>query len=427
MKRVLLIAYPYPDPNMGGVRLRRIARMLPKQGWEVVVLTHPRNRDSVEYREEPGVRVVEVGAPDLTSMYGKLRRAGQPSSVSGPAQPKAMKTGLTSRINRWLMVPDKHIPWRGPAVRRGLELLGQQPFDAIFASLDPRTSLMVAAQLSHKTGVPGILEYRDLWIGNPYHHVTQPTPFHRKLHARIERSTIQQASRVTTVCRGIGTYLSETYGAILKAPVELNYNFFDPNEYPSVEARSGNDQPFTISYTGAMYASRTPHQFFEGMRTFIDTRKLAPHQFRFRWAGGASGIDDLDAVIDRFGVRPYMDFLGMIPHRDALRLMMQSNAALLLQSPDDAIHIPGKLFEALGARTPLLALAHPCEVTEIIQRCRAGIICPHTKESVAAALEQFEARHRKAAPWDFDHDAVQKFSADAAVAKLARLFEAAAS
>ena len=115
--------------------------------------------------------------------------------------------------------------------------------------------------------------------------------------------------------------------------------------------------------------------------------------------------------------------LPQIPHRDALRLVRESDAALLLQSPEDAVHIPGKLFDALGARVPLLALAHPCEVTEIIERCRAGIICPYTTESVAAALTHFHQQATQRQRWSFVEAEVEKFSADAAVSRLAALLE----
>ncbi len=413
---------------MGGVRIRRTSRILPRHGWDPVVLTHRPDSTSVSVEAVPRVRVEEVAAPDLASLYRKLKTVGRgrPSAVSTDRpEPKALNIGLTSEINRWLMIPDKQMPWRKAAVRRGRELLKQEKFSAIFASLDPRTSLLVAAQLSKESGVPCVFEYRDLWIGNPYYHINQPTGFHRWLHRRLERKAVSQARKIAALSRGIADHLTQEYSSVLQAPVELNYNFFDPDEYPKADAAPAQRRPFTITYTGAMYASRTPHQFFEGMRAFIDAKKLAPHEFRFRWAGGAAGIDDLGEVIERTGVRPYMDFLGLIPHRDALRSMMQSDAALLLQAPDDAIHIPGKLFETMGAGVPVLVLAHPCEVTEIVQRCRAGIVCPHSRESVASALAEFHALSLKQSRWEFNEAEVQKFSADASVGKLAELLNQA--
>ena len=427
-KKVLFIAYFYPDTNMGGVRQRRIARLLPRHGWDVTVLTHPRDETSVEVPPADGVGVVEVAGMDLAKIYRRLRKPGGPAkagAAGGAPKPTSLNIGLTSEINRWLMVPDKMRPWRRAAVRRGLELLRGEKFDAIFASLDPRTSLLVATDLSEHLGLPAVLEYRDLWIGNPYYSVTQPTPVHRWLHQRLERQVLRRAARVSAVCEGIAGALNQTYGKELRMPVALNYNFYDPGEFPARRSPEAGPRPLVVSYTGAMYMSRNPHLFFEGMRAFIDARGLTPEQFRFRWAGGASGVRDLDGVIERTGIRPYLDYLGQIPHRQALQLMMESDAALLVQAPDDAIHIPGKLFEALGARTPLLALAHPCEVTNIIERCRAGIICPHTPESVAAALTEFERRARQGLKWEFNESAMESFSADAAVGGLARLFDEA--
>jgi hypothetical protein len=424
-RRVLFVAHPYLDANMGGVRVRRIARLLPRFGWEVVVLTHARNEMSVAVESPPGVRVEEIKATDLASVYRRLR--GIPANAKpekGQPKPTAQKIGLTSEINRWLMIPDKIAPWRTPATRRGAELLRSEKFDAIFASLDPRTSLLVATDLSEQFGVPSVVEYRDLWIGNPYYHITQPTRFHTWIHQRLERKVLRRAHQVSAVCQGIANYLTSTYGKELRAPIRLNYNFFDPSEYPEPPAKK-HPRPFVVSYTGAMYASRTPHQFFEGMRQFIDSRKLAPDQFRFRWAGGAAGITDLGSVIERTGITPYMDFLGMIPHREALQLLMESDVALLLQAPNDQIHIPGKLFEALGARVPLLALASPCEVTDIMERCNAGLVCAHTAESVAAGLQQFATVARSQQRWSFNEPALEKFSADSAVAQLSDLLELA--
>lgn len=422
-KRVLILGYFFVDVNMGGVRLRRIARRLPQHGWDPVVLTHPCDATSASPLPA-NVRREEIAAPDLTRIYSRLRRFGRSEPAgrpSGPKEPAAKAMGFTSKLNRWLMVPDKQMTWYRTALRHGRELLRREKFDAIFASLDPRTCLLVAARLSRESGVPCVLEYRDLWTGNPYYHVTQPTAFHRWLHARLERNALRQARRVSAVCRGIADHLSREHAAVLRSPLELNYNFFDPEEYAD-PMPAPPPSPFTISYTGAMYANRSPHQFFEGMRMFIDRSGLSPEQFRFRWAGGIAGINDLAEIIDRTRVRPYMDFLGQIPHREALRLMRESHAALLIQAPNDAIHIPGKLFEAMGARVPLLALAHPCEVTEIIQRCRAGIVCPHTAETVAAALAEL---HRLAAQnerWKFNEAEADRFSADAAVGRLAELF-----
>lgn len=426
-RRVLILGYCFVDLNMGGVRTRRLSRLLPRYGWEPVVLTHPRDAGSVP-AEATDPRVEEIASFDLTRAYERLRglgRARPASDSTGRPEPTSKDIGLTSEINRWLMIPDKQMTWYRAALRRGRELLRREKYSAIFASLDPRTCLLVAARLSKETGVPCVLEYRDLWTSNPYYHITQPTPLHRWIHRRLERAAVRQARTVSAVCRGIADYLTAQHGDVLQSPIELNYNFFDPAEYPASGSLSLEPRPFTISYAGAMYASRSPRPFFEGLRVFLDKSGLTPAQFRFQWAGGASGIADFAEALERTGVRPYLDYLGQVPHREALRLLMRSDAALLLQAPDDTIHIPGKLFEAMGARVPLLALSGKCETSEIIDRCHAGIVCAHTAEAVAAGLAEFHRLRSAGRKWEFNEAEVQRFSAESAVSALAATLDRA--
>ncbi|HYG34015.1 MAG TPA: hypothetical protein VEC99_04485, partial [Clostridia bacterium] len=74
---------------------------------------------------------------------------------------------------------------------------------------------------------------------------------------------------------------------------------------------------------------------------------------------------------------------------------------------------------------PLLTLSNPCETADIVNRCRAGIVCPYTTASVAAALTEFRRLATQNVLWQFEEAEVQKFSADASVARLAALFSEA--
>lgn len=416
MKRILIVSHSFFESNMGAVRQRRIARHLPACGFEPIVMT----------REGPapadGPRRLAVRAPDLAALYRRARRAA--TAAPGATGWKERDIGLTSFLNRWFMIPDKQVPWTGPALRAAVEFIRREKPDLIFGSLDPRTNIRVAAAAARKTGTPCVIEYRDLWTGNPYHHVTQPTALHRAAHRAMEKRIIRAATRVTTVCRGIADYLGSTYAADLKSPVALHYNFFDPSEYPP-PAAPAPDRPFVVSYVGAMYITRHPRFFFEGLRLFIERSGLTPAQFRFRWVGSAFSLGNIRGQIAELRLESFIDFVGQVPHRDALTELVNSHAALIIQAADDAIHIPGKLFEALGARVPVLALANPCEVTDIMALTNCGIAVPHEAEAVAAGLRQLWEHRRHGAPWPFNETAALEFTADRAVSRLADLFEEA--
>lgn len=426
MKRVLIVFNSFYNPGMARNRLLRLVRHLPRHGYEPTLLTEvcrqPGQRDAA-----PAATVLQVPALDLPHLYARLRgkREANPLATAGEQKPRSRSIGFSAWVNRWFMVPDKCIPWAAPAVRAALKHAAQAPYDLVFASVLPATNGIVGARIAEALDVPLAVEYRDLWTGNPYHNLAQPTVLHRALHARAERHLLRRAARVACLSTGIAQRLSELYASDLRQPPRVQYNFFDPDEFAAAGPPPEKPAAFTISYVGTMYLTRQPAMFFKGLRLFIDRHRLTPDQLRFRWLGFIVGIAGLEQMIAEAGVSPYLDFLGQIAHRDALNELRRSHASLIIQSPDDTIHIPGKMFEAMGARVPLLAIANPCEVTRLIDRTQAGVHCPYEPEAVAQALERLWVQSRSGAAWPFQDQEIQRFSVDEAVGDFARLLDEA--
>lgn len=425
MKRVLVVFNSFYGPGMGHNRQLRIFRGLPRFGWEPVMLTevcrHEPFRDCL-----PADRVKQVPYLDLQHVYAQLKkkRAAAPAAKDAP-KPQSRSIGLTTFINRWFLVPDKQVLWVGPARKAARELARAKPFDLVYASSLPATNVIAGAKIARDLGLPLVMEYRDLWTGNPYHNLTPPTALHAAWHDRLERAALKQVTQLTCLSTGIAEIVAKRHEGRLRAAPHVYYNFFDPEEFAKAGPAPEKAKAFTISYVGTMYLSRNPAMFFQALRRFIDRNKLTPEQFRFRWLGFIVGIEDLQRMIDENGVSPYIDFLGQIPHRDALNELRRSHASLIIQAPDDAIHIPGKMFEAMGARVPLLAIANPCEVTRIIDRTRSGLHAPYETDAVANAIEQLWRHTQSGNAWNYAEPEVAKFSVDSAVGEIAGLFEEA--
>jgi len=424
MKRVLIVFNSFYTPGMAHNRLLRIFRHLPRHGYEPVMLTDVCRHEPFKF-DLPADRVEQVPCFDLQYAYMKLRGEKGPNSATPALKPESRAIGFTTFINRWFLVPDKQIFWSSPA-RRAARARGlREKFDVVFASNLPATNGITGAKIARTLGLPFVIEYRDLWTGNPYHNLTHPTVLHRALHARLERAMLQKASCVSCLSTGISDRISEMYNDVLIGKPQINYNFFDPDEFSATALTPQKPGAFTISYVGAMYLSRNPEIFFRGLRMFITRHQISPGQFRFRWLGLIVGIADLQEMIHRNGIEPYIDFLGQIPHGDALNELRRSHVSLVIQSADDAIHIPGKIFEAMGARVPLLAIANPCEVTNIIDRTHSGLHCPHDPDAVADTIEKLWKHSLSGSAWKYEYSEVCKFSVDRAVARIAGLLDEA--
>src|SRR5439155_19552954 len=136
-----------------------------------------------------------------------------------------------------------------------------------------------------------------------------------------------------------------------------------------------------ILYAGALYSSRSPEPFLTGFARFVSRHPDA----RFVIAGGSSDLD-LPAMIARHGLTGWVALLGRLPHEEVLGRMQSASALLAIQSPADDVHVPGKLFEYIGARRPILAVSQPCEVTELVNKNNLGWVAEPNAESVAATL-----------------------------------------
>ena len=426
MKTVFVIANNLHENIMGAFRLRRLVRGLPACGWHPVVFAHDKGDRNLPGLG-PGVELVNVAAPDLPALYARLtgRSAAAPRPAAPSGGPVTVRDiGVTSFLNRWCMIPDKQMLWRGPARRAVLARAAAQPPQLIFASLEPRTNLLVGADAARALNVPYIAEYRDLWTDSPYFHNEQPTTLHAALHRRLQRQVLRQATQVTCVARALGACLTRSFPAALRKPIEIHHNFFDPSEFDAVRtARPADARPFTLAYVGAMYMTRSPEAFLRGLGLFLQRRQLAPSQFRFRWIGSVTGVAGLPEVLRASGTEPYIDFVGMVPHAQALAELLACDATLILQATNDTIHIPGKLFEAMGARVPVLSVSPPCEHTELVERTGCGLHAPHDPGLIADALDQLWNWRNAGTPWPFREEDINYFRADHAIARLAGLFD----
>jgi glycosyltransferase involved in cell wall biosynthesis len=421
MNRVLVIAYFFPPVNsMGSHHVLRLVQHLQDYGWQPVVLTGAtmgwRERDERLLAKVPAtVEVHRARGLDLTEIW--VRYSGSRRSASGGSRPAPLKTqGLTTWLNRWVMIPDKYFPWIRPATALGEQLLEDAKINAIFSTSDPLSDHLVGQRLARRSGLPWVAEFRDLWLGSPYFARNQPTAVHRALHARLERRIVKGASAIVTLSRGIEDYFATIYPFRRS---QLIHNCYDPADYP-LDGRKPSK--FTVVYAGALYSSRSPETFLTGFAKFIRQNRLTSADVEFVWLGLSPDLD-VAAMVGRLGLTEFVEQRGQVGHAAVLQAMCSATVLLTIQSPVDNVHVPGKLFEYIGARRPILALAYPGEVASIVHDNKLGWVAAPEVDSVAARLgEAYQAWKTKG------HDglaitAANRFSVQEIVRQLAGVLD----
>ncbi len=388
MRRVLIIAYYFPPMGLSGVqRTAKFARYLPEAGWEPTVLTvrpggyYAFDDQLLEEVEGSGVRIERTASLDPTRLFGKRRRVAMPDADS--------RKRLQS-LTQWLFIPDNKVGWMPAAFIRGLQILRKNNFDAIFSTAPPYTSHLIGASLSRAAGVPLILDFRDGWLDNPHH--AYPTPIHRKLHAFLERISVQKS--VTSVC--VNTYIRDALAARLphrSASMVVIPHGYDAEDFEDSSAPSTRHKKLTFLYSGIFYGAQTPVYFLEGMNRFLTARPEARKDITLSFVGHFP--EKHKALIDELGLGAQVELFGYRPHREAVRRLSAADIPWMTvgrQRGEEEI-TPGKLFEYFGARKPVLGLVPRGAARDALASYGAGFAAPPDEpEAIAHTIEELYAR-----------------------------------
>lgn len=391
MRRVLLVTYFYPpDPGVGGLRARGLARYLSEHGWEVVVLAAGRP----EPADDGGVRVVRAHDPGELSV---LIKAGLGLDVSRSFQEQlGVPASVRARQGSWgdrmfgllkglVVYPDDARPWLPFAVAAGEALLADGPFDAILSSSSPPTVHEVARRLRARFGVPWAADFRDPWTQN---HAYPYGPLRRAVERRLERRTIRDADALLTVSEPFAALLERLHGR----PVAVAENGFDPLE------RTTGDRPltdaFTLTYTGRLYAgAQDPGPLLDALRRLAGAGRIDLDRVRLRFYGPPATWLASEAA--RRGLGGVVEEAGVVARDEALVRQRESQLLVLFDWRDrrsGGIY-PAKVFEYLAAGRPVLGVGVPwgSVVERLLERTGAGVYCRDDEALDAALLEAWAA------------------------------------
>jgi hypothetical protein len=109
--------------------------------------------------------------------------------------------------------------------------------------------------------------------------------------------------------------------------------------------------------------------------------------------------------------------------------MLQSSGLLLFQGVTSNPAIPGKLYEYLRARRPILALVDAeGDTAKILKTAGVGTLVPlHSEEQIAKEIVEFLHLVRTGQAPVMETSAVKNYAREAQAVELAKLFNSASS
>jgi glycosyltransferase involved in cell wall biosynthesis len=425
-RTLLVIAGEFPPlKTIGRIRTVKFVEHLQAHGWKAIVVTLEPSGQEPNYDPgllaeiAEGVEVIRLPLVDIEARIAQVAKRllgrGGPKGATentaagsaAPSTPAVAASGTNASlldrahgVVRWFLkhfvhIPDSYAPWAKVATRECLRLCAERKIDAIYTTLPPFSSVSVGHDLRLKTGLPWVVDYRDLWFGDV---LREWLPEWRKrLELRIEQRLLRAADMVITVSEPKTAYMQRLHPQVT-ARWETLTNGYDVELYDTRErTRPAGEGSIEFVYTGRLFKNRRGYAFAEALGRVHQTDPALAEKVSVRILGGVEAEirARYDEILSRYGIAHLYDFAGDVGYTEAMNAQVNCDYLLLIVDTGETSDgvIPGKLFEYVAARRPIFALCDPGATQQIIERANLGKAVPaESAEACEAMLREWLAK-----------------------------------
>lgn len=261
-----------------------------------------------------------------------------------------------------------------PSISYLAKVIADEGIETIITTGPPHSLHLIGLGLKKKYNIQWIADFRDPWTSIGYHKKLRLTTSSQQKHKALEKGVLLKADKIV-----VTSYTTKTeFEQITPKPIKVVTNGFD-DDLQAVPL----DSKFTISHIGSLLTGRNPLGLWQALQELIAENQAFKNTVKLQLAGVVG--EEVLQSIKEFGLDDFMEQLGYLSHDKVLETQQKSQLLLLLEIDSEETKgiIPGKLFEYLNARRPILAIGPKgWEAGAMVERHRAGNTCLH--DDVAA-------------------------------------------
>jgi hypothetical protein len=356
MKKVLIITYYWPPAGGPGVqRWLKFVKYLRDFGVEPILYV-PENPnypiiDEAFLNEIPeGIKIYKnpIFEPyKLASIFSSKKTKRISSGIIQIKNQSLLeKTMLWIRGN--IFIPDARKYWIKPSIKFLEEVIQKEAIETIITTGPPHSVHLIGLGLKKKLKLNWLADFRDPWTTIGYHKKLKLTKSSEKKHKDLESTVLNTADKIIVTSKTT----RDEFKKISTKPIKVITNGFDTVDCENIKL----DANFTIGHIGSLLTDRNPQNLWNVLSELVNENKAFKKALKLNFIGVVS--EDVLETIKKSGLKPFINLLGYVSHKEALAYQRKSQVLLLaeIDSEETTGIIPGKLFEYMNSKRPILAI-----------------------------------------------------------------------
>ncbi len=280
-------------------------------------------------------------------------------------------------------IPDARVGWVTPSVTYLKEFIKDKKIDAIITTGPPHSMHLIGLRLREQLDVKWIADFRDPWTTIHYHKSLRLKRASEDKHKDLEAEVLRNADHIVVTSKTTGKEFSD----ISNKPLTVITNGYEVTETIIPKP----DTNFSIAHIGSMLSERNPEVLWQVLNELCTENKDFRRQLSITLAGVVS--DDVLKNIREYNLEEKIEYKGYVSHSEAKQLQHNAQVLLLLEmdTPETRAIIPGKLFEYLIAKRPIIALGpEGSDIEDILNETDAGyFFSPSDKQAIKARILKY--------------------------------------
>jgi len=373
-KKVLIITYYWPPAGGPGVqRWLKFVKYLPEFNITPIVYcpenpNYPILDESLQSEVASNLRLIKHPIKEpykLASWFSKKSTKTISSGIIPDRKKQSFIHKLLLFIRGNFFIPDARKYWVKPSVRFLSDYIAKEQIDTVITTGPPHSLHLIGLHLKKQLDITWLADFRDPWTAIGYHKSLKLTKSSAKKHVQLELSVLQTADKIIVTSH----HTKNEFQLKTSKPIHVITNGYDITHTKIKE----KDTIFSLSHIGSLLSDRNPLALWEAISELIKEHDDFAQSFQLNLVGVVSKT--IVNALTNFGLQDYVNLVGYVNHDEAIAYQQKSQVLLLIEidSEDTKAIIPGKIFEYLNAKTPILAVGpKDADIADIIETTEAG-------------------------------------------------------